>query len=141
MGENKHINELDAFAKKHIQELSAEKAGPNFTATVMKSILSSQSFAKFKYEPLISRRTWMIIFTAFVGLFFIPFESSTTKEPSNSLADAIDLSWFTDFSFSNLLSGMDLSLSNSSSYAMFFCGVMILIQVLVLKNYFSSKIH
>ena len=38
MGENKHIKELDAFAKKYVKEISTEQPSLDFTASLMKKI-------------------------------------------------------------------------------------------------------
>lgn len=142
MGENKHINELDAFAKKHIQEMEVERPSANFTSSIMKSILSESTFKKITYEPLISKKVWFLILAAVASLFFIPLERGGRSE---ELWDKVDFS--VDFSFvdtaqvSGFFDALNFNLSSYSTYALFLCAVMIAVQVVVLKNYFSSKFN
>ena len=140
MGENKHINELDAFAKKHIKSIEKEKPSMDFTASVMQTILKAQSVTKFTYEPLISKKVWFLILTAVISLFFIPLERSNRSQELWDKVDlSVDFSLFETAQFSGFLDSLNFSLSSSSTYAMLLCAMMLGVQVVVLKNYFSNK--
>ncbi|MAD96734.1 MAG: hypothetical protein CMB99_05330 [Flavobacteriaceae bacterium] len=138
MGENKHINELDAFAKKHIQEIEAEKPSVDFTNAIMKSILTEQAIQKISYEPLISKKVWFVIIAAVVSLFFIPIKAG---KRSQEFLDKIDLSIDTNLEIPNLFESLSFDVSNSFSYAILLCAVMIIVQIVVLKNYFQNRMN
>ena len=105
MGENKHINELDVFAKKHIKSIKKEKPSMDFTSSVMQTILKAQSVTKFTYEPLISKKVWFIIVAGVISLFFIPLKRSGETRP---LFDKVDMTWLEDVSFGNFFSNVDV---------------------------------
>lgn len=138
MGENKHIDELDAFTKASVNQIQPEKTSKNFTNAVMQAILKNQSVTTIKYEPLISKKVWFFIIAAVLSLLFLPFEKSGVK---SSVVDKVDLSVFDQWKFATIFQGFDFSLPNSAGYALLFCAVMVLIQVVVLKNYFSGKLY
>ena len=73
MGENKHIKELDAFAKKYVQEIPEEKVSLDFTASIMKSIATESKNSVFKTKALIPKKGWFLIASLIIAIFFIPF--------------------------------------------------------------------
>ncbi len=138
MGENKHINELDAFAKKHIQEIEVEKPSIDFTSSIMQSILAQSTLKKISYEPLISKKVWFIIIAAIISLFFIPIKAG---KRSQEFLEKVDLSFNTNLELPNLLESLSFDVSNSFSYAILLCAVMIIVQIVVLKNYFQNRMN
>jgi hypothetical protein len=54
MGENKHIEELDAFAKKYVKEIKQDKPSLDFTASIMEIITKESASKVFKTTALIS---------------------------------------------------------------------------------------
>ena len=72
MGENKHIQELDAFAKKYVKEIKVEQPSLEFTASIMQTI-AKENRAKTKVlsvTPLISKKGWALIFVFIVGILW-----------------------------------------------------------------------
>ena len=77
MGENKHIEEIHAFAKKYVKEIPTEKTSLDFTSNLMNKIAELPSISKtIVYKPLISKKAWFVVLIAIVAVFFIPFSSS-----------------------------------------------------------------
>lgn len=136
MGENKHIEELDAFAKKYIKEITPEKVSSNFTSNLMKEIRNIEvSKTTIKSAPLISKKVWAILTLLFASLFIIPFQSSQEKQFNLS---EIDWSFLHKFQLSNFIG--ELSISTTVFYAIILFGVMIFIQIMYLKKHFEQKL-
>ena len=132
MGENKHIEELDAFAKKYIKEIETESPSKEFTNSLMKNILTQQNTTVFKATPLISKKGWFVIFTSIIVLFFIPFKAS-----EKSIFNTYNFSFFDNIQIPNLLES--LNVSNTFVYSFLFFGLMMVIQVVYLKNHFNKR--
>ena len=77
MGENKHIKELDAFAKKYVKEISTEQPSLDFTASLMKKITLEKNLEVFKAKSLISKKGWMLIAASILALIFISVSNIT----------------------------------------------------------------
>ena len=136
MGENKHINELDAFAKKYVKEIEQEKPSVDFTASLMKNILTESKTKAFKTKALISKKGWVIIAVLVFAIVLISFKST---EKSLFKLPEFNFSFFNEIKIPNFLP--DLSFSNTVFYAVFFFGLMIVAQVVFLKNHFNKKFH
>lgn len=134
MGENKHIEELDAFAKKYVKEIKGENAPINFTANLMHEIKGLEIKKVIKSSPLISKKVWFLLLAAFVSLFFIPFKSREEKLVN---MPELDFSFLQKFHLSNLFG--ELSISSTMFYTFLFFGIMIFIQIIYLKNHFNKK--
>jgi hypothetical protein len=134
MGENKHIKELDAFAKKYIQEIEIESPSKDFTSSLMQTLLAEQKSSVFKTTPLISKKVWVLIFGLIIAAILIPFGSS---EKSLVNFPKIDFSFFDKIQMPNLFDS--IALSNTVLYSIFFFGLMILVQIIFLKNHFNKR--
>ncbi|APZ47984.1 hypothetical protein BW723_17510 [Polaribacter reichenbachii] len=136
MGENKHINELDAFAKKYVKEIEQEKPSADFTASLMKNILEGSRSKVFKTKALISKKGWAIISVLVLAIVLISFKST---EKSLFKTPELNFSFLDKIQVPELLS--TVSLSKTVLYAIFFLGLMIVAQVVFLKNHFNKKFH
>ena len=134
MGENKHIEELDAFAKKYIKEVPLEKPSIDFTASIMQTILKENASNVFKTKALITKRAWFLIVSLLLVAIFVPFKQ--LKESSINLPE-IDFSFLSKIQIPNLFES--ITVSNTVLYSVFFFGIMIIAQVVFLKNYFEKR--
>lgn len=134
MGENKHIKELDAFAKKYVKEIEQEQTSLDFTANLMQKIVLESQVKAFKPKSLISIKGWLSI-AAFVivtlGIAFFQSEDSILKSLN------LNLSFFEKFDATKLVD--NISISNSTIYAFIFFGLMIAVQITYLKQYFDKR--
>lgn len=137
MGENKHIEELDTFAKKYIKEIEVETPSVNFTDKLM-NVLQQENSLIYKATPLISKKVWFILLGALVALIFIPFKKSEKKP---AILDKVDLSFFEKLEMPTLFDGANLSVSTTTTYAFVFLAIMVTIQVYMLKNHFDKKLE
>ena len=137
MGENKHIKELDAFAKKYVKEIPQEKISIDFTANLMKKIaVENVNSEVFKAKTLITKKGWLIISLLIIAVIAIPFKSS---EKSFINLPKFNFSFFDKIQIPNLFES--ITVSNTVLYAVLFFGLMIIVQVLFLKNHFEKKFH
>ena len=137
MGENKHLEEINAFTKKYIKEIPTETPSDDFTANLMKSITQLEPVKSVTtYKPLISKKGWFIVFTAIAALLFVPFISSNETlfalpELNFSLSDKIG--------FSGILE--NLSVSNTMLSITVVFGILVSIQIVYLKGFFEKRIY
>ena len=136
MGENKNIKELDAFAKKYVKEIEQEKPSLDFTASLMNKIVLETNSEVFKAKALITKKGWFVIATLLLAAVFIPFK---TEEKSLLNLPDVDFSFFDKLQIPNLFES--IAVSNTVLYAVFFFGLMIIAQVVFLKNHFDKKYH
>ena len=135
MGENKHIEELDAFAKKYVKEVPLEKPSIDFTASIMQTILKENASNVFKAKALITKKGWFLIVSLLLVAIFVPFKQ--LKQTSIKLPE-IDFSFMSKIQIPNLFEY--LTVSNTVLYSVFFFGIMIFAQVVFLKGYFEKRI-
>lgn len=137
MGDNKHIEELHAFAIKYVKEIPKETPSADFTASLMHKIAQVQPIkSTLMYQPLITKKGWFLIIAVLVALVFIPF--GTSSEVVYKLPQI-------DFSFLTKIKSFDLfemrSISNTTFVITIIFGLFMAIQLLYLKGYFERKIQ
>ncbi|KAB1159875.1 hypothetical protein F7018_06065 [Tenacibaculum aiptasiae] len=136
MGENKHIEELDAFAKKYIQEIEEEQPSLDFTSNLMNILAKEENVALYKATPLISKKAWGILLSILtISIFYVSKGASLSwvKMPK------IKFDYFTKFQNFNFLEG--ITISNTVLYTCFFFTLMIFVQIYYLKNHFTRNLN
>ncbi len=137
MGENKHIKEIDAFAKKYVKEIPTETPSVDFTSNLMKSIAQLAPVkSTLVYKPLISKKGWFVVGLAILAVVLIPF--STNKEEIVTLPK-LDFSFLNKLSFSSVFE--NLAVSNTTFIITIIFGLFLLVQILFLKGFFEKKLH
>lgn len=135
MGENKHMKELDAFAKKYVKEVPPEQPSINFTANLMHKIAVETKTEVFKTKSLISKKGWFGIASVVIATLFLAFNH--TGE-SNLNIPEFDFSFFDKIQVLNIFD--KVSFSNTTVFAFIFFGLMIAIQFIYLKKYFDKRL-
>ncbi len=136
MGENKHIEEIDAFAKKYIKEIPVESPSTNFTANLMGTISQLQTERKIEYKPLISKKGWFVVIAAVIAIIVMPFKNS--EEGLFTLPE-LNLSFIEKLNFSGVFESV--SISTPILYLVILFSVLIFIQIFYLKGYFEKQIN
>ena len=134
MGENKHIKELDTFAKKYIKEIKQEKPSLDFTVSIMQTIAKETISEVFKPKVLISKKVWFAVAVLVFIALFIPFKGSQKKIIH---LPEFNFSFLDKIQFPNVLE--IFSVSNTVLYAVVFFGLMFIAQVVFLKNHFNKR--
>lgn len=137
MGENKHIEELDAFAKKYVKEIAQEKPSIDFTASILDKIaLEKSQKSVFKTKALISKKSWFTIFTLLLAIVLL---SNKYSEKSVLEFPEVDFSFLDKIQIPNLFES--LTISNSVLISVFLFGLMFIAQVVFLKKHFDKRFH
>jgi len=124
---NKHI---DQFVDKVMKSSTLESPSFDFTSNVMTQITVTSKSMVTVYKPLISKTVWGILVLLSAGLVaFSVFSKDTT---SFGLFDKLDLS-----KVPNLFSG--IKISQTAMYSLLMFGVMLFIQIPLLKHYFNKR--
>lgn len=131
--ENKNIEEL---VDKMMDSLSVESPSVDFTNVIMGQVEALENKKVTTYKPLIPSYLWFVGGFLLVAITGYLFMSTTTEEST----------WFSALEFSQLsnnivtqtLSGF--SLPKTVMYAILSLGLMICIQVPVLKHYFDKRL-
>ncbi len=135
MGENKHIEELNAFAKKYINEIEKESPSIDFTKNVMHSIMEYEKSEIYTPNSLISKRTWILLAgILMVGIFYV------SKGKSLGTIGFSKINW--DISSKIRMPNLfeNISVSNIMIYACFFFTVLIFAQIYFLKKRFETNL-
>ncbi len=120
----KQFSREDASMKKWIKELPLEQPSPDFMQKVMAGV--AHSAMKKPYQPLISRKVWVVIITLFIlALLWIYFN------PSSSIIDSEALSWDSQMQWNNPFEGMKIP--KTAVYAIGFMALFLL-QIPFLKR-------
>jgi len=129
---------LDKLAKKVMQSVSLERPSLDFTANIMAKVETASISSNITaYQPLISRRTWIIVSLLVIGLLVYSVFGNTTTE---------GLGWFDKFDFSIIsnnkitetISG--ITFSKTLMYAVVLCGLVFFIQIPMMKYYLNKRL-
>lgn len=136
MGENKHIEEIHAFTKKYVKEISTESPSIEFTSNLMKKIGELQTMkSAIAYKPLISKKAWFIVFVAIIAVVFIPFKSN---EESLFTLPELNFSFLDKLNFGGLLD--NITISNTTLYLAITFLALVFVQIFYLKGHFEKQI-
>ncbi len=128
--------QIEKLVERSMKTQSLESPSSNFTSMVMDQVHALNKSKVTIYKPLISKPMWFVIFVvALLIVSYIVFGMNTTE---TSWLSFIDLSVITDNKLSNTLSGFRVSKTVMYSVVLF--GIMLFIQVPILKSYFDKRI-
>ncbi|MFL0352326.1 hypothetical protein [Xanthomarina sp. GH4-25] len=131
---DKHIEKL---VSKVMKDSVLEAPSLDFTSQVMQQVTTSSKSDVTLYKPLITKTGW--VFLILIVLAFVVFVLITGDFQSSDWFDVIDFSVLSNFKMPNLLSGVKLS--TTSLYALILFGIMVCIQIPLLKNYFDKRLN
>ena len=130
-------NHIEKLIDKSMKKASLETPSLGFTNSVMAQVNALKQSTVTTYRPLISKPAWFVIFTvALLMVLYIIFGTTTTDAGWLSF---IDLSFITNNRFSNAFSGFNVS--KSVMYAVVLFGLMLFIQIPILKHNFDKRLE
>lgn len=133
----KENNQLDKLVDKVMKQSTLETPSFNLTANVMQHITADSKNRTTVYKPLISKTGWFILFLSVLTVMIYIVLTEDTK--SNGWFDAIDFSVLSNIKIPNLFSG--LKVSHTTLYALLLFGIMVCVQIPLLKNYFDKRLN
>ncbi len=124
---------IEALIDKLMANETLEQPALDFTDNVMSKVEAISVSTATVYKPLIPKSVWLLIgisFVALVGYIYL-------KEPVTSSG------WLNHFNLSNIsinpLEKVSFNFSNTLMYAVVLLGIMVSIQVPLLKHYFNKR--
>lgn len=130
--ENKYLENLSETV---IGKEAIESPSFNFTDAVMSKVNALEESAVIVYKPLISKQSWvLIILGILIMVLYILFFGNNTE--SSSWIQSLDFSILSSINMDALPS---LSISKTFTYAVLFFGLMICVQIPLLKNHFDKR--
>ena len=128
--------QIEKLVERSMKHQSLESPSSNFTAMVMKQVHALEKGTATVYKPLISKPMWFVIFVVtLLVIIYILFGLNTSE---TGLFNFIDLSILTDNKLSAVFSGFKVSRTVLYSVVLF--GVMLFIQVPILKRHFDNRL-
>lgn len=131
---DQHIEDM---VDRIMKEVSLDTPSLNFTSNVMMKVDTLMKPVTIVYKPLISKRSWVFVMVAIVGL--ICYFMLTPSVKSSGWFSNIDFSVVSNNILTNTISS--LKLSRTAFYAIIMLSVMLIIQIPILKNYFNSRLE
>lgn len=126
---------LDDLSRKVIGKSTTESLSFDFTNTVMSQIKALNTSKATTYVPLISKRVWSILAIVFIGVLgYLVLGSSNVN---SGWLSQIGIDRFLNYEFSNSIVSLDLS--QTVIYAILLFGIMLCIQIPLLKHYFNTR--
>ena len=114
--------------KKLVKEAGEEKPSVDFLQNVMGEIKATSVSKSMVYQPLISKKAWVVISLMIIGvLVSLPFLPEGT-----TILNKLDLSFFNLNKDANPFAGFKLH--NSTMYGIIFLGILFVIQITVIKK-------
>ncbi|MGB1308223.1 MAG: hypothetical protein ACPG6B_04890 [Oceanihabitans sp.] len=133
MQEDKNIENL---VSKMMQDLAIDSPALDFTNAVMSQVENLESKNEIVYKPLISKPLWVLL--GFVLVVITSYLFMNTSAEETTWLSTLNFSSFTNNNFTQSLT--TLKLPKTFIYAILFLGIMVCIQVPLLKNYFDKKL-
>ena len=129
-------NKIDRFVAKVFKEVDMETPSEGFTDRIMDQIHTLETSKLTSYQPLISKKIWVLIGFG-VMLAFVILTMTTTSE--SSWLNQIDLSVLTENSFTQAFS--NIHISKTLMYTLVFLSLMTCIQIPILKSHFDKRVQ
>lgn len=127
---------IEKLIDKVMKQSTLETPSVDFTSIIMGKVDVIKANASTTYEPLISKRIWFAIFGVF--LVFVVYVIWIGKLEGSGWFGSMDFNILSANKFSEIFNGIRLSNTTSVSILMF--AVMLLVQIPLLKYYFSKRI-
>ncbi len=129
--------DIEELVDKVMQSSTLETPSIDFTSNIMAEVNNLSSSSITVYEPLISKHTWFILLSVIFG--FTIYLVFNTQIESKGWFDALDFSVVSEFSITNLFSG--ITFSKTFIYAVLIFAIMFFIQIPILKNYLDKRLE
>ena len=124
---------IEKLVKKLVQTDSIETPSLDFTKNVMSGILESKTNNNIIYQPIISKRGWLLISTGIIGVFTFLIFHTEKASPANQFN-------FSFLRFDKLLNSFSgFHVSDTTVHILLLAFLMISIQVILLKSYLNKS--
>ena len=129
-------NKLDEFNSRALHLLGEEQAPDGFTAAVMQRIAAENE--KLVYQPLISRRGWLMIFLCSLAVTTLLWLVFTHSSPQQDFLSKLSIG---DFYSSHIQSLLSFVLGALGRYSLYLAGALVVFGLLFLDRVLSAPIR
>jgi hypothetical protein len=133
----KKNKELDKLVEDVMKHSALETPSFHFTSNVMQQLTADSNSTAIVYKPLISKTGWIVLSLSVLAVMIYILFSGDTQ--SSGWFDAIDFSLLSNIKIPNLFSG--IKFSHTTLYAFLFFGIMVCVQIPLLKSYFNKRLN
>lgn len=134
----KHFDKkIEELSDRLMKESSLEKLSFNFTDAVMKEVNQVSVSKITEYKPLISKQIWVLIASALLVVLYIIVNNSNPSE--TNLFDVINFNALFEHQF--ITSFSSITVSKTVMYTIVLFGLMLCVQIPILKNYFDRRLE
>jgi len=134
----KHFDKkIEELSDRLMKESSLEKLSFNFTDAVMKEVNQVSVSKITEYKPLISKQIWVLIASALLVVLYIIVDNSNPSE--TNLFDVINFNALFEHQF--ITSFSSITVSKTVMYTIVLFGLMLCVQIPILKNYFDRRLE
>ncbi|MFV0571451.1 MAG: hypothetical protein ACK5M1_03340 [Xanthomarina gelatinilytica] len=131
--ENKQLEKL---VEDVMKQSALESPSYNFTANVMQHITAGSKSTTTVYKPLISKTGWIVLALCVLTVMIYMLLSGDSQ--NRGWFHSVDFSMLSSIKMPILVSG--LNVSHTTLYALLFLGIMVCVQIPILKNYFDKRL-
>lgn len=120
---------LEKLIDKMLENQKLEKPSFDFTSKIMQQIELSEKSQPIVYKPLLSKNTMVVICILIASIFVI-----STLSPTNTSTSK----WMIYVNYSSIFK-INTSFSKTAMYCISIGTLMLLTQIIYLKNHFNNK--
>lgn len=133
---------LEKLVDKIMKDAKLDSPSFDFTNKVMSKVNALNSNSVTVYKPLISKTGWLII--CIILLALTVYIATVTETNSTGFLSALDFSVLRNNKIVHIMQGFELpgiTLSKSLIYSLFFLGIMVCVQIPLLKHHFNKRLE
>lgn len=132
MENNEDVN-IEKLVEQMMLNTALESPSVDFTQTVMSEVLALGKSKSLIYKPILSRRTWLVIFLGIIVIFIYSFFNSASATTIFNIN-------FVHFKFDKLEKiFQDFKMPSLTGYVILLATLMIIIQTFLLKKYLDKR--
>lgn len=131
---NDDNKKFERLVEQMMRDTAPESPSPAFTQKVMSEVLISGKRKSLVYQPVLRRRTWLIIFAGIVGLFIYSF---LNLPGSASTHFNFNFTFFAPDKLERIFQSVQISFMTVN--VIVFAVLLILIQIFFLKKYLDKR--
>jgi hypothetical protein len=126
---------VENLVDKMMKSSTLESPSVDFTSQILSKIETLQQSKTTVYQPLISKKIWVLIISGCIALVVYAFFSTSSE--SSSWLSTVDYSKLPTFNISERLA--TITFSKTMMYALVLLSLMVFVQIPLLKNYYDKR--
>jgi hypothetical protein len=133
---------LEKLIDKIMKDAKPQTPSFDFTNKVMSKVNALNTNSVTVYKPLISKTGWLII--CIILLALTVYIATVADTNSTGILSALDFSALRNNKIAHIMQGFELpgiTVSKTVVYSLFFFGIMVCVQIPLLKHHFNKRLE